>query len=138
MAFHLLELIENVAWRNWRGRGLPGRRRPALFENGTGRAAPARQNGHQERGGEKQRAEDGGRARERIRLAAACHEAAGPAARPERAALRALQQDDPDQRDDDQNVNDEEDGLHGGLERPERRPQRLASSTRWRAPNTAE
>ena len=35
-------------------------------------------------------------------------------------------------------MNDEQDGLHGGLERPERRPQRLASSTRWRAPNTAQ
>ena len=91
-----------------------------------GRAAPARQDRHQKRGGEEQRAEDGGRPRERIRLAAAGHEAAGSPARPERAALGALQEDDPDQRDDDQNMNDEQDGLHGGLERPERRLERDA------------
>ena len=85
-----------------------------------GRTAPARQDRHQERGGEEQGAEDGGRPRERVRLAAPGHETSGPPARPQRAALGALQQDDRDERDDDQDMNNDQNGLHEGLKRAKR------------------
>jgi hypothetical protein len=47
----------------------------------------------------------------RVGLAASGHEAAAPA-NAQRAAFRALQEHHPDKGDDDQEVNDNEDGLH--------------------------
>ena len=102
-----------------------------------GRAAPAREDRHQERGGEEQGAKDGGRPRERVRLAAAGHETAGPPARPERAALGALQEDDHDERDDDQDMNNDQNGLHEDLKGAEPRPG-AGVFERWRAPNMAQ
>ena len=76
------------------------------------RAAPAGDDRHEKRSGEEHRRQDGGRARERVRLTAPGHEAAGSSARPKRPALGALQEDDRDEGDDDENVNDDQDGLH--------------------------
>lgn len=69
-----------------------------------------------EEGGRKDRRRPG----QRIRLPAAGHEPADTAApspaEPE-PALGPLQEDDADQREDDQEMDDDEDGLHGWPER---------------------
>ena len=92
------------------------------------RAAPTRDDGHQERSREEQGAEYGGGPGKRVRLAAPGHEAAGAPARAERATLRALQEDNDDKRDDDQNMNDDQNGLHEGLNRAKRLAAGPASS----------
>src|SRR5208282_6744792 len=90
-------------------------------------------------GDEEHRRQNGGRARERVRLPAPRHEIAGAPARTQRSAFGALEEHDRDQGDHNENMDDDEDRLHeegssgraAALSKP-------ASLKRWRAPIMAQ
>ena len=88
------------------------RRSAGILQDRARLAVPARQDREQQTGGEENRCENCGGARQHVRGAAAGQEAASAAAHAKPAAFRFLQQHEANHGGNDHQVDDNNDGLH--------------------------